>query len=734
MVLLLRRIAMSLDQLIADKNDALLRLEQLKLLKPKRDALVLASRVAVLETRVAQGYLRLGSDEAAAVNFVSAAACFLDCNRVQEAKRAYMNAKALTFAAPQQQLWINEQLRGLDAVPLPGDAFNVDQANLDGNDRIRRPQIEAYHALHEHFSRSSEHAIVQLPVGCGKTGTMALTPFHLSGTRTLVVTPNLEICETVARKLDYSTPECFYRMADVLHNGSAPSCSTLSSLANVSDCDEAAFVVTNIQQLVAGSGAKWLDQFSPDYFDLLLVDEGHHNVAESWQDVFDWFPDARVASFTATPLRADGQAIDGTRVYSFPIADAIREGYIRDLATRSLQPQSVEFVFRGSKRRHSLEEILELRDEAWFSKGVALAPECNKHIVESSIQCMNELRADGNVKHQTVASTCSIDHAKSVRALYAERGLDAEVLHSKMKDGERDRVRRKIADGLLDVVVQIQILGEGADYPSLGVAAIFRPFRHLVPYVQFIGRVMRTPVERDPRHPDNRAYIVAHVGLNVDRWWDELKSLDTGDERFFSEMAEGCLEFAEHPTSSCGPGSVRRRFHPEMHVLDEVIDHFVERGFLPEDCRALIDDVVVSLEQRGLSLESLGLTREDIEKRLTAAPSLRTGTVPELPVQPQRARQEARRRLDERVRSAAKEVLVELGFRVGGYQLTKLFPGRGTNNLSTAIILLNSEVGDYLGVGVKARDLLTTDQLRNAHDKIDDLVDRVVARVKGVLE
>src|SRR5205823_2452523 len=40
---------------------------------------------------------------------------------------------------------------------------------------------------------------------------------------------------------------------------------------------------------------------------MILVEEGHHNVADSWRKVFTRFPDAKVISLTATPFRSDGE-------------------------------------------------------------------------------------------------------------------------------------------------------------------------------------------------------------------------------------------------------------------------------------------------------------------------------------------------------------------------------------------------------------------------------------------
>ena len=62
---------------------------------------------------------------------------------------------------------------------------------------------------------------------------------------------------------------------------------------------------------------RWLPQFPPDFFDLILVDEGHHAAAESWQKVFRRFPDAKVVSLTATPFRADEQQLHGEVLYRF---------------------------------------------------------------------------------------------------------------------------------------------------------------------------------------------------------------------------------------------------------------------------------------------------------------------------------------------------------------------------------------------------------------------------------
>lgn len=67
------------------------------------------------------------------------------------------------------------------------------------------------------------------------------------------------------------------------------------------------------------------------------------------------------------------------------------------------------------------------------------------------------------------------------------------------------------------------MLGEGFDHPPLSVAAIFRPYRSLSPYIQFVGRVMRVNVPKAPGHPDNEGIVVSHVGMSIDRHWQDFR-------------------------------------------------------------------------------------------------------------------------------------------------------------------------------------------------------------------
>ena len=190
-------------------------------------------------------------------------------------------------------------------------------------------------------------------------------------------------------------------------------------------------MVANIQQF-AGTSNRWYESFPRDYFRLILVDEGHHNVADTWQRLFEYFADAKVVSFTATPMRSDGQVALGERVYAFGYARSMMMGYISPIDALYVKPETVTFTAEGATNNLTLQQVLAMREKDWFSRGVALSERCNRHIIQASLRQLEEVRKFGTPR-QIIAVACSIRHAEQVAGLYQEYGLRTEVLHSNLK-------------------------------------------------------------------------------------------------------------------------------------------------------------------------------------------------------------------------------------------------------------------------------------------------------------
>lgn len=607
--------------------------------------------------------------------------------------------------------------------------FQTLPADIEGNDRLREPQREAHRAVREHFAKDNEHVILQIPVGCGKTGIIATLPFGVADGRVLVVTPNLTIRKGVAEALDLANAKNFWRKTAALRDFSTgPYRAVLDGVdANLHDCNESDFVVTNIHQL-ASSADRWLPQFPPNYFDMIMVDEGHHNVANSWAKVFDRFPNAKVISLTATPFRGDGVRPVGKVIYRYPFTRAMVKGYIKEIHSRNVAPSEIYFTYRDDTRRHTLQEVMELREEAWFRKGVALSPECNRHIVEASIKYLQDLRARTGYPHQMIAVACSVDHARQVRSLYQEHGLTAREIHSDLDKDKQEDVIDALKRGKLDCIVQVQMLGEGFDHPPLSVAAIFRPFRSLSPYIQFVGRAMRVIHEDKPGHDDNHAYLVSHVGLNNDSHWDDFKELDFDDQRMIREWVNADADDTGEP----GNGKPRR-FDRGMLVDNEIIGEFIGQSFLdPDDDRVLqqlLDrDIVGGLHLRDLvDKETL---RATLRQKQQDQPSKFVPVA-----QPQARRVQARKRLAERTGSVSARVLQDLRLSPVGREVGRAVKTvSGRDNRSAVTELMHRQVNAFLEINSKMRGTISGEQAEKALAALDTIGDQVRQVIKTGME
>lgn len=598
--------------------------------------------------------------------------------------------------------------------------FLTAKVRITANPSLRDPQKEGHAAAVAFFEKGGTRAVEQIPVGCGKTGLLAILPFGSARGRVLIIAPNITIRDQILEAVDATSPRSFYRTGGVLSDLSGgPFRSVLDANANVHDAEDAHIVVTNIQQLAERDGS-WLERFPADFFDLILVDEGHHNAAPSWQRVFERFAKARVMSLTATPFRSDERPVEGDVIYRYTFRAAMQHGYIKQMSARNVAPRQLRFTWRGTDYSHTLDEVLAMREEDWYSRGVALAPESNISVVDASIQWLRYLRDGTGLQHQLIAVACSMDHARQIRSLYEERGLRVREIHSAQARDDQEEILRELRNGTLDGVVQVQMLGEGFDHPPISVAAIFRPFRSLSPYVQFVGRAMRVNVQRAPGHPDNEGIIVSHVGLNIDRHWADFKRIDRDDQAVIDEW----LGAGDDPPADRG-GDGRRKLRPEMVVMEEIIDRFLSDSFLDASDDALIDNAMAVLREQGVDLESLGLTREDLQRRFAAARERRSPQPEKLAVQPQAHRQALRGRLREQTQSAANRVVEALGEKPGGRRIALLGGTGASNNLPAVIVLMNRAVNASLGIDSDERLSQSSEAMQTAIDKLDEIADGV---------
>ncbi|MDZ4713732.1 MAG: DEAD/DEAH box helicase family protein [bacterium] len=611
----------------------------------------------------------------------------------------------------------------------PMDSFftNLDY-NITDNDALREPQLEAYLRTYDFFRSGKNKAILQIPVGCGKSGLSSILPLGIAKGRVLIIAPNLTIRKTLYDAMDITNRQkCFWRKAQVLGNAqmvSGPLACTLET-GNISVTEKAHIVITNIHQL-ATNVDKWLTQFPDNFFDMIIIDEAHHSAADSWKKVLDRFPEAKVVHLTATPFRSDKQTIDGELVYRYPFRSATLRGYIKRLKASYIAPKEIELLFTdGSGKKYSLEQVLKLKEEDWFSKNVALAKTCNLHIAESSLEKLEELRLTGT-RHQIIAVACSINHAKDIRTIYRERGYSADIIHSNQTVEEQDTVLRNLYNGTLDCIIQVQMLGEGFDHPKLSVAAIFRPFRSLAPYIQFVGRIMRVVVQNDPAHPDNLGHIVTHLGMNLDQRLKEFKQFENDDQAFWEKVVGGADP--EVP-SNVRAGSARlTASENDVIINSEIVDSLWEEDFADMDEKYIVDDLKDRLKLYGLDPDKA----EEMIKGAKRDSMTRRAPTEAFPIQPQKEWEESKSRLNDQGTRLAKILLNNVSLEFAGTELAYKYTSlkaRSKNNLVSAIMLVNHEIN--IRLGNKDRSKCSTEEFKSILENktLEEILRTLVRRV-----
>jgi superfamily II DNA or RNA helicase len=244
----------------------------------------------------------------------------------------------------------------------------------------------------------------------------------------------------------------------------------------------------------------------------------------------------RIISYSATPSRADGALMEGRIIYSFPVIQAIQAGYVKRLRARMLSPTELRYLDRSSGQERVIgpDEVRQLGEsDAEFRRGIVMSEETLASIVDQSLNELQRLRQEANEPRlKIIASALNYDHCIQITEAFRARGFRAAYVHSR-EAAANGRIFAQLEAHELDVIVQARMLGEGFDHKYLAVAMVGSIFRNLGPFVQFVGRVMRSIVQNDPRNPANQGIVVFHAGANVARRWDDFRQFSEADQRFF---------------------------------------------------------------------------------------------------------------------------------------------------------------------------------------------------------
>lgn len=225
-----------------------------------------------------------------------------------------------------------------------------------------------------------------------------------------------------------------------------------------------------------------LDQFKPDDFDYLIIDECHHASAKSYTKILTYFRPKFTLGLTATPERADGAdllEVFQDVAHKLDIKEAVETGVlcpVRCIRVKTNVNMSDVRINGFKYNSLDLEQTI-------------MIPGRNQLIVDTYMEY-----AQGK---STVIFCTSVNHANTIAEMLRERGVRAEAVSGSTKTPIRKQVLKDYADKKIQVLCACDLLNEGWDSPITEMLFMARPTMSKTIYMQQLGRGMRTHEGKD---------------------------------------------------------------------------------------------------------------------------------------------------------------------------------------------------------------------------------------------
>ncbi len=331
---------------------------------------------------------------------------------------------------------------------------------------LRAYQTEALARVKDAYRAGKRRVLVSLPTGTGKTVVFAHFPSALKMKKRLLVLAHRE-------ELLLQAEQKFRAVQPGLKIG--------IERAEDRAAADAQVVIASIPTLAHSEGAR-LSRFNPDDFSIIVVDEAHHAVAESYRRIFNHFglfnPDTPryLVGFTATPRRGDSQGLGEVFqevCYAHDLRQMIVDGFLCPIRGWRLD---TALSLDGVKVRHG--DFVESQ-----LARVVNTPSRNRLLTTSYMRLANHRRA--------IVFCVDVQHAKDVCSEFAEAGIHAAAVWGEMPKEERRKTIEKFSSGEIAVLTNCNLLTEGFDEPSINCVLMARPTRSKLLYAQMVGRGTR---------------------------------------------------------------------------------------------------------------------------------------------------------------------------------------------------------------------------------------------------
>lgn len=374
---------------------------------------------------------------------------------------------------------------------------------------LRTPQLGALHALSAYFtsSRNIEPATVVLPTGTGKTDTMIAITFYKCIAHTLVLVPSAALREQIFHK--FLTLGCLKDLQTIPFNAPNPYVCMLKkglrSMETANSILEKSNVIIATPDILNSSN-KDVVKYLCDNLSTLIIDEAHHVSAKTWTIIRDLFKGKKIIQFTATPFRNDRDSLGGKIIFNYTMGEAQNAGYFRQI------------------------NFMPVEEYSAYNADMAIAQ-------KATLQLQQDLSQGKD--HIIMARVNTKSRANELVPIYQRLapGLNPLVIHSGLSQNEQNKCLSALFTRSSRLIICVNMLGEGFDFPNLKIAAIHDIHKSLAITLQFVGRFTR-----DSNNIGDATMIVNTADPEVESNLQKLYASDANWNDLLKRLSEHQIE------------------------------------------------------------------------------------------------------------------------------------------------------------------------------------------------
>jgi superfamily II DNA or RNA helicase len=284
---------------------------------------------------------------------------------------------------------------------------------------------------------------------------------------------------------------------------------------------------------------------------LIVIDEAHHAAAKSYLPLFEK-SDLGILGLTATPTRHDGKPLDFEyEAYSIGFPDLIERGVVLRPTIRRIDTGLEYDDIHGFTK-----EDLDKLDDSARNQKIIDAIDANLDDYDKVVIYVGSV---GHAKHlaKAIEQSDLKDHYESISYITGDgnsRGLPRKDFLAIEKSWKRS------------IIVNVDVLTEGYDDPTVNTIVMARPTRSKLVYMQAMGRSIR----HDPDNAAKRSFVLEvvdglpNIRYRIDNRW------------LYAEISDA-LEPA-----------VEDRTYSNIEVLNETLSDIYDAFDVDEDDRETV--------------------------------------------------------------------------------------------------------------------------------------------------